>query len=97
MARDAHPCILQVALNAVEFMHRIGRTARAGKTGSATSIYTAENEELVGALLGHCMGRCDFFNDRCDAKWGRATGTTGEMGRGAASSPQSLLECLTDR
>ena len=42
--------------------------------------------------------RCDFFNDRCDAKWGRATGTTGEMGRGAAFAQlASVLHTLAAR
>ena len=39
----------------------------------------------MGAFLGHCMGRCDFFDDRCGddpvatfarrAKWGRGADT----------------------
>lgn len=46
----AHVLQYDVATNAVEFMHRIGRTARAGKSGVATTLYTEERQELVHAL-----------------------------------------------
>lgn len=38
------------AASAVDFLHRIGRTARAGKSGRVTSLYTAENSVLAEAL-----------------------------------------------
>ncbi|CAK8561623.1 unnamed protein product [Lathyrus sativus] len=38
------------ATSAVDFLHRIGRTARAGKNGLVTSMYTESNRELVQAV-----------------------------------------------
>ena len=46
----AHVVQYEVALNAVEFMHRVGRTARAGKPGTATALYTNDRTELVEGL-----------------------------------------------
>lgn len=46
----AHVVQYEAATNAVEFMHRVGRTARAGKGGTATTIYGAESADLVEAL-----------------------------------------------
>ena len=38
------------AASAMDFLHRAGRTARAGKSGIVTSLYTREDEALVGAI-----------------------------------------------
>ena len=46
----AHVLQYDVATNAVEFMHRIGRTARAGKRGVATTLYTQDRAELIEGL-----------------------------------------------
>ena len=46
----AHVVQYDVAHNAVEFMHRIGRTARAGKPGVATALYTEEHAPLIEGL-----------------------------------------------
>ena len=46
----AHVVQYDVAHNAVEFMHRIGRTARAGKSGVATTLYTTDRAELIEGL-----------------------------------------------
>ncbi|CAA7047360.1 unnamed protein product [Microthlaspi erraticum] len=35
---------------AVDFLHRIGRTARAGQYGTVTSLYTEANRDLVDAI-----------------------------------------------
>merc|ERR1712216_357792 len=46
----AHVVQYDVASNAVEFMHRVGRTARAGKPGTATALYGVDRTELVEGL-----------------------------------------------
>ena len=46
----AHVIQYELAPNAVEFMHRVGRTARAGKAGVATNLYGEEGEDLAEAL-----------------------------------------------
>lgn len=45
-----HVVQYDMAANAVEHMHRVGRTARAGKRGVATSLYTQATEDLVAGI-----------------------------------------------
>lgn len=42
------------ATSAVDFLHRVGRTARAGQYGLVTSFYTESNRDLVAAV--RCAG-----------------------------------------
>lgn len=46
----SHVVQADFAGSAMDFIHRIGRTARAGKAGTVTSLYTAEVEPLVNAI-----------------------------------------------
>lgn len=45
-----HVIQAEFATSAVDFIHRIGRTARAGQPGLVTSIYTDASLELVNAM-----------------------------------------------
>lgn len=45
-----HVIQAEFATSAVDFLHRIGRTARAGQPGLVTSLFTNANLELVGAM-----------------------------------------------
>lgn len=38
------------ATSAVDFLHRVGRTARAGQFGVITSLYMESNRDLVNAV-----------------------------------------------
>lgn len=40
----------EFATSAVDFLHRVGRTARAGQSGLVTSLYTKANRDLVSAI-----------------------------------------------
>lgn len=40
----------EFATSAVDFLHRVGRTARAGQAGIVTSLFTDSNRDLVAAV-----------------------------------------------
>lgn len=46
----SHVIQADFATSAVDFLHRIGRTARAGQFGLVTSLYTDTNRDLVDAV-----------------------------------------------
>ncbi|XP_022861443.1 DEAD-box ATP-dependent RNA helicase 22 isoform X3 [Olea europaea var. sylvestris] len=46
----SHVIQAEFASSAVDFLHRVGRTARAGQPGLVTSLYTEANHELVSAV-----------------------------------------------
>eukprot|EP00262_Sarcandra_glabra_P003743 TRINITY_DN1452_c0_g1_i1.p1 TRINITY_DN1452_c0_g1~~TRINITY_DN1452_c0_g1_i1.p1 ORF type:complete len:455 (+),score=83.15 TRINITY_DN1452_c0_g1_i1:34-1365(+) len=46
----SHVIQAEFATSAVDFLHRIGRTARAGQYGLVTSLYTESNRDLVSAV-----------------------------------------------
>ncbi|KAJ0965405.1 hypothetical protein J5N97_026543 [Dioscorea zingiberensis] len=46
----SHVIQAEFATSAVDFLHRIGRTARAGQSGIITSLYTESNQDLVSAV-----------------------------------------------
>ncbi|XP_044489596.1 DEAD-box ATP-dependent RNA helicase 22 isoform X2 [Mangifera indica] len=46
----SHVIQADFATSAVDFLHRVGRTARAGQYGLVTSLYTESNRDLVDAI-----------------------------------------------
>ncbi|GAV69346.1 DEAD domain-containing protein/Helicase_C domain-containing protein [Cephalotus follicularis] len=46
----SHVIQADFATSAVDFLHRVGRTARAGQYGFVTSMYTVSNKDLVDAI-----------------------------------------------
>jgi superfamily II DNA/RNA helicase len=46
----AHVVQAEFALNAVDYLHRAGRTARAGAPGRLTSLFDDEAAQLVAAV-----------------------------------------------
>ncbi|GAB2280412.1 hypothetical protein Dimus_015045 [Dionaea muscipula] len=56
-----HVIQAEFATSAVDFLHRVGRTARAGHPGLVTSLYSESNRDLVAAVretekLGNTVG-----------------------------------------
>eukprot|EP00887_Chlorella_sp_A99_P000230 scaffold13.g230.t1 len=49
----SHVIQADFATSAVDFLHRVGRTARAGRAGAVTSLYAPESEALVQAIRGN--------------------------------------------
>merc|ERR1711920_703890 len=52
-----HVIQLEFAKNAAEYLHRIGRTARAGNTGKATNLYSYYDVDLVDAIRNNPEGK----------------------------------------
>jgi len=48
---------LEFAKNAAEYLHRIGRTARAGNTGKAINLYSYYDVDLVDAIRNNPEGK----------------------------------------
>ncbi|KMZ61166.1 DEAD-box ATP-dependent RNA helicase 22, partial [Zostera marina] len=46
----SHVIQAEFATSAVDFLHRVGRTGRAGHYGVVTSLYTESNRDLVSAV-----------------------------------------------
>ncbi|KAL3511243.1 hypothetical protein ACH5RR_030644 [Cinchona calisaya] len=46
----SHVIQAEFATSAVDFLHRVGRTARAGQPGLVTSLYTERSRDLVAAI-----------------------------------------------
>ncbi|GAB2280408.1 hypothetical protein Dimus_015041 [Dionaea muscipula] len=46
----SHVIQAEFATSAVDFLHRVGRTARAGQPGLVTSLYSESNHDLVAAV-----------------------------------------------
>ncbi|MCO5550242.1 hypothetical protein L7F22_003725 [Adiantum nelumboides] len=46
----SHVIQAEFAKSAIDFLHRVGRTARAGQSGAVTSLYTKANRALVEAV-----------------------------------------------
>ncbi|KAK6788967.1 hypothetical protein RDI58_012766 [Solanum bulbocastanum] len=46
----SHVIQAEFATSAVDFLHRVGRTARAGQPGLVTSLYSESNRDLVSAI-----------------------------------------------
>lgn len=46
----SHVIQAEFATSAVDFLHRVGRTARAGQAGLVTSLYTQSDRDLVAAI-----------------------------------------------
>ncbi|KAL1957360.1 hypothetical protein VTO42DRAFT_6040 [Malbranchea cinnamomea] len=63
-----------------EYIHRIGRTARIGNEGLATSLYNEKNSDIAPDL----DGKLEFNDDTDDEEEGADTGAGGWGGNGSA-------------
>ena len=87
----AHVVQYDVAHNAVEFMHRVGRTARAGKSGVATTLYTDDRADLIEGLrdalaegkpIDHLFSRKRSFSLQIKKRRKRAEGAEMRLAAG---------------
>jgi len=77
-----------------DYVHRIGRTGRAGKTGNATCFFTKEDAPHASALIKILQDANQTIppelrtlaNTRRSFSGGKAYGRTGYKGRGRGSS-----------
>lgn len=77
----SHVVQAEFATSAVDFLHRIGRTARAGQSGTVTSLYTESNQDLVTAVrqagnmglpVENAFSRKRSFRNKLKKRGGRA-------------------------
>jgi ATP-dependent RNA helicase DDX3X len=74
-----------------DYVHRIGRTGRAGNTGTATAFFTADKnrniiDDLISILRDANQEVPDFLEDAGRGGFGGSRGGRGGRGRGGRSS-----------
>ncbi|XP_047322804.1 DEAD-box ATP-dependent RNA helicase 22 [Impatiens glandulifera] len=81
----SHVIQAEFATSAVDFLHRVGRTARAGRPGVVTSLYTEANRDLVSAVrkagelqmpVEKAFSRKRSFRNRLKKSSGKAGGAS---------------------
>lgn len=88
------PCVINFDLpyNAEDYVHRIGRTGRAGASGDAISLYTQKDASLlidIEKLIKHsipCIELVGFMSQRSHARTSRREESHSASGRGASST-----------
>ncbi|KAH7674435.1 RNA helicase protein [Dioscorea alata] len=85
----AHVIQAEFATSAVDFLHRIGRTARAGKSGMITSLYTQSNRDLVSAV--RAAGRTGQPVEKAFSRKRSFRNKLKKKGRNAAVGTESIL------
>lgn len=93
------PCVINYDLpyNAEDYVHRIGRTGRAGASGDAISLYSEKDERLlldIEKLIKHNIARLDLSGftpkqSRPAERVGERRPRRDEAGSGATASDQS--------
>lgn len=85
------------AMTAIEFLHRVGRTARAGKDGKVTSLYGRSERVLAEAIkqyvaegqpIEECFSRNRSFSNKVK-KYGKFV-PRGQAGPGKGKQQQQL-------
>lgn len=67
-AKVGHVVLFDFPVSAVDYVHRAGRTARAGAKGRVTSLVTKKDEQLARALERAGRGRADALESERHAR-----------------------------
>ncbi len=85
----SHVYNFDVPIHADDYVHRIGRTGRAGRTGVAISIVAGSNDAKAVAAIEKLIGQTIPFMDNAARAERRAAAPRRRRGAGASRTPRN--------
>lgn len=102
-----HVVLFDFPLNALDYLHRTGRTARQGQKGKVTALVAKRDKVLANAIEravtsgqpidGLSSRRSDYAQQTSPSKPGRGPSSPGEFGRGPRSKSRSRTAAANKR